>query len=439
MEQLSLNPTENGLFEKITSVEQLEQAYKQVRANGGNPGVDGQTIKDFGENLLEEITTLSQEVREWRYKPEPVRRVEIPKPGKNTEKRKLGVPTVRDRVLYTSIKISLEPLFDRDFSENSYGFRPGRDQKQAIKKAKEYVAGGKGWVVDIDLERFFDTINQDKLMYLLKKKVDDKRVLRIIGMGLRSGVLTGEGWHPTPEGSTQGSPLSPLLSNIVLDELDKELERRGLAFCRFADDSNIFVRSKKAAERVLESITSFIEKRLKLRVNRMKSKAAPASSVKFLGTTIIAGMVLISAVSMKRAHATVRELIPRRTHIPLEEQIGRVNRWYRGWSNYYNVTETPSQLQVIEARIRRRFRAQLVRNSTKRAKRFLVRKLCKMGVPKKHASNCVYKNRNTWALSTCYAVNKAWGNDWFGNRGMYSALTKVMPWWQPLSVWKKLT
>jgi len=437
MDQLSLTYTQSRLFEEITSPVQLKQAFKLVRANKGKPGVDGVTIKEFGDELDEEISRLSHEVRNWEYRPEPVRRVEIPKPG-SKEKRKLGVPCVRDRVLQTSIKLSLEPMFDGDFSESSYGFRPGRNQKQAIAQAKHYVVDeGKEWIVDIDLEKFFDKINQDKLLHLVSNKVQDKRVTRLIAMTLRSGVLHNDEFSPTPEGSTQGSPLSPLLSNIMLDELDKELERRGLSFCRFADDVNVFVGSRKSAERVLESITRFIEGKLKLPVNKTKSKAAPGSAVKFLGITIISGMVLISAASMKRARAKVRDLIPRRTHIPIEKQVEKVNRWYRGWSNYYNATETPSQLRVIEARIRRRFRAQFVRNQKR--KRFLVKKLRKMGVNSRLAFGSVYKNRKTWALSHTRAIELAWSNNWFQQHGLYTASTQQLPHWQPQNVWIKLT
>lgn len=256
-------------------------------------------------------------------------------------------------------------------------------------------------------------------------------------MTLRSGVCQNDEFYPTPEGSTQGSPLSPLLSNIMLDELDKELEKRGIAFCRFADDVNAFVGSKKAAERVLASITRFIEGKLKLPVNKTKSKAAPCSAVKFLGTTIINGMVLISAISMERAYDKVRELTPRRTHIPIEEQIKKVNQWYRGWSNYYNVTETPSQLQGIESRIRRRFRAQLVRNQ--KSKQHLSKKLRKMGVSARHAYGSVYKNRKTWALSHTIGVERAWSNAWFQQQGLYNASTQRLPHWQSMNVWIRLT
>jgi group II intron reverse transcriptase/maturase len=423
------------LFEEITSPIQLKRAYRLVKSNRGAAGVDGVTIDAYGINLEEEIKDLSHSVISWQYKPHPVKRVEIPKAGSD-KKRKLGIPCVRDRVLQTSIKMSLEPLFDRDFSENSYGFRPNRNQKQAIAQAKELVQNGKEWVVDIDLENFFDGMNQDKIIHLLSKKVDDKRVLRLIGLTLRSGVMNLQGFSPTLKGSTQGSPLSPLLSNIVLDELDKELEKRGLEFCRFADDANIYVGSQKAASRILASITNFIEGKLKLKVNKDKSQAAPTSAVKFLGITIVTGMVLISAISMKRATAKVAELVPRRTHMPFEMQIERVNRWYRGWSNYYNVTETPSQLRTIESRIRRRFRAQIVSNQKR--KRHLLNKLIKQGVSKSVAYGSIYKNRKTWELSHCAAVDKAWNNRWFREQGLYSALRTRLPHWQPLKVWIKL-
>jgi group II intron reverse transcriptase/maturase len=431
---LNLNYDRNELFEAITSERQLEQAFKLVSSNRGAPGVDGVTIDQFEANLKEEIHALSQEVKEWKYKPKPVKRVEIPKPGKQ-EKRKLGIPCVKDRVVQASIKLSLEPIFEKGFSESSYGFRPERNQKQAIEQAKKHVESGKGWVVDLDLEKFFDRINQDRLMYLLAKEIPDKRVLKLIGMTLHSGVLHHGEFEPSLEGSVQGSPLSPLLSNIVLDELDKELERRGLAFCRYADDANIFVGSQKAAQRILETITNFIEKRLKLKVNQTKSKAALASAVKFLGTTIACGMIIISTASMKHAYAKVRELIPRRTHIPLEKQVEQVNRWYQGWSSYYQITEMPSQLKAVEARIRRRFRAQLIRHHKNR--RSLIKKLRQMGVPPRMAQGSVSTNRKTQAQSHTLATSRAWSNKWFEKLGLISVLKRSLPHWKPIDVWIK--
>jgi group II intron reverse transcriptase/maturase len=252
-------------------------------------------------------------VTNWNYRPLPVKRVRIPKPGSDKESL-LGIASVKDRVLQYSLKMSLEKIFEKKFSDNSYGFRPARNQKQADSKAKELVNSGKDWIVDIDLERFFDTISHDRLIHLLVLEIKDKRILRLIGITLRSGILDQGELIESEEGAVQGSPLSPLLSNVVLHELDVELERRELSFCRFADDCNIIVSSRKAAERVLASISKHIEKKLKLKVNLQKSKAAPSAKVKFLGMTIACAMMLISKVSMNRAMEKVKELTPRRNH-----------------------------------------------------------------------------------------------------------------------------
>ena len=424
------------LFEKVISYEQLYQAYRLVRSNRGAPGVDGITVEKFGENFEEELSLLSKELGEWKYRPLPVKRVEIPKPD-STEKRLLGIPSVRDRVLAQSLKLSLEKLFEPEFSPNSFGFRPERGQQQAISQARDIVNRGKNWVVDIDLEKFFDRINHDKVIYLLKRKVNDKRVLRLVGLCLRSGVLTADGQYlPSREGSVQGSPLSPLLSNIVLDELDKELERRGLEFCRYADDCNIFVGSEKAGIRVMASIGKFIEHRLKLKINRNKSKVALARAVKFLGFTIVAGMILISPASMKRAMSKVRELIPRGDHLPLEIRFKKVNQWYVGWSAYYRLTETPSQLKAVEAHIRRRFRSQFI--GQQKRKRHLYRKLLKLGVKSKAAAN-IFKPFGRWRLSHTFAVEKGWDLTWFSRFGLKIISNKQLSHWKPLNVWIKLT
>jgi len=242
-DQLTFN-LYDGIFEQICSLDSLWKSYKDVKKNRGARGIDGISIENYGHNLLENLKVLQQEVETWEYIPSPVKRVEIPKP--NGGIRKLGIPTVKDRVLHASIKNALEPIFEPLFSDNSYGFRPGRNQEMAVKAARNIVNKGKEYVLDMDLSKFFDRINHDRLIYRLGLIVDDKRVLRLIGNILRSGILH-EGVLETQEvGSVQGSPLSPLLSNIVLDELDKELERRGLEFCRFADDANIFFGSQKA-------------------------------------------------------------------------------------------------------------------------------------------------------------------------------------------------
>lgn len=411
MKQYELFTEQPRLFESLCTDHVLERGFKAVKRNGGSPGIDGVTIKEFEVNLEEELRHLKKELQEWTYEPKPVRRVEIPKPGKNAGVRLLGVPCIRDRVVQASIKLLLEPLFELQFSDSSYGFRPGRDQKQAVKRAQEIVQSGKEYVVDIDLSKFFDRVNHDRLISRLSHTVVDKRILRLIGMTLRSGVMNNGVVSPTEEGTTQGSPLSPLLSNVVLDELDKELERRGLDFCRFADDCNIFVRSNKAAERVMESITRFIEKRLKLKINVEKSKVALSKHVKFLGMTIIAGTIAISFVSLNRAMEKVKELTPRGTNHKIEATMEEINKWYDGWTNYYSMTQYPAQLAKIEAHVRRRLRSRII--DQQKNKRNLVKKLVKRGVPRRQAVMTVYTNRKRWALSHTRAVEMAYPNRWF--------------------------
>ncbi len=303
-----------------------------MKKNGGAPGIDGVTIEGFKDRVEEELAQLKKDLESWSYKSNPVRRVEIPKPG-NAGVRLLGVPCVRDRVVHATLKLLLEPIIDPTFSDHSYGFRPGYSPQKAVAAAKQIVDRGKEYVVDLDLSKFFDRVNHDRLIYLLSGHVTDKRILRLIGMILRSGVMANGTVLLTKEGTVQGSPLSPLLSNVVLDELDKELERRGLEFRRYADDCNIFVRSPKAANRVMESISEFIEGKLKLKINREKSRVGRSKDVKFLGMTVINGAIAISAQSMKRALEKVKELTPRGTHMPLELTIQRINNWYKGWAD----------------------------------------------------------------------------------------------------------
>lgn len=400
------------LLEEIMNIDNLRNAFIQVKKNKGAPGVDGITIEEYEQNLEEKLNQLKTEVQSWTYKPTPVKRVEIPKPnGKGT--RNLGIPIVKDRVLHTAIKLTVEPMIDPTFSKNSYGFRPGRNQQQAVQAAQRITETGKEYVVDIDLSKFFDRINHDRLIQRLKNHIADTRVLRLIGMILRSGVMIEGIKTPTEEGSVQGSPLSPLLSNVVLDELDKELEQRGLEFCRFADDCNIFAKTERAAERIMASIKEFIEKRLKLKVNEEKSKTAKTDQVKFLGMTIVKRTIAISRAALNKAMEKVKELIPRGTNLPIEQAIEKINSWYRGWASYFKMTQYPSQLRQIEAHIRRRLRARIV--SQQKKKRHLVAKLIKRGVAKKQAGNTVYTHRKTWALSHARAVEKAFSNSWFAD------------------------
>lgn len=414
----------------------LKVAFKRVKANKGAPGIDGVTIEEYEQNLEEELNQLRQEAQSWSYKPTPVRRVEIPKPnGKGT--RNLGIPIVKDRVLHMAIKQVLEPILDPTFSKNSYGFRPGRNQQQAVQAAKHIVESGKEFVVDIDLSKFFDRINHDRLIHRLKTHIDDTRVLRLIGMILRSGVMIDGIKTPTEEGSVQGSPLSPLLSNVVLDELDKELEQRGLEFCRFADDCNIFTKTERAAGRIMTSIKKFIEKKLKLKVNEDKSKTAKSDQVKFLGMTIVKGTIAISKIAINKAMEKVKELIPRGTNLAIEQAIEKINSWYRGWAVYFSMTQYPAQLKAIEAHIRRRLRARIV--SQQKKKRNLVAKLVKRGVAKKQAESTVYTNRKTWAISHTKAVEKAFPNRRFsGTLNQIIVSDKKLDHWFDENTWVKL-
>ncbi len=434
MRQRELFVDERSLFEKLCDVRYLRAGFKAVKKNGGSPGVDGVTVDEFGSCLKEEMERLAEELAGWRYKPNPVRRVEIAKPGKGAGVRLLGVPCVKDRVVHATIKQLLEPILDPGFSDQSFGFRPGRNQRQAVETGQRIVKSGKEYVVDIDLSKFFDRVNHDRLIYLLSGHVDDKRILRLIGMILRSGIMKDGEVMLSEEGTPQGSPLSPLLSNVVLDELDKELERRGLEFCRFADDCNIYVRSPKAAERVMSSISKFIEKKLKLKINRDKSKVAHSGEVKFLGMTIIEGTLAISAKSMKTAMQKVRELTPRGTYLPLEKTMERINRWYIGWSGYYRMTEYPAQLRKIEAHIRRRLRARLVDQQKRR--RHLFKKLKKRGVSRKSAANTAFSNKGRWALSHTFALERAYSVAWFiEEKGQEIRSNQKHPHWLPLRRW----
>ena len=435
MEQRNLEYKNEKLFEQITSVGQLKIAYKAVKANGGAPGIDGISVEDYGEELEEELSKLSVEVRAWTYRPQAVRRVRIPKPGKKNEERLLGIPCVRDRVLQYSLKMTLEGIFNGGFSKHSYGFMPGRSQRDAVQAAKELVKSGKGWVVDIDSEKFFDRINHDRLIHLLRRKVEDKRVLRLIGEILRCGIMDNGKRLPSREGAVQGSPLSPLLSNIVLDEFDKELEKRDLAFCRYADDCNIFVRSERAGHRVKESITRYVEGKLKLKINKSKSQVALSKAVTFLGMTILGGMMVIASKSKDRAMETVRSLTPRGTNRPIERQIEQINLWYVGWSGYFGMTETPSQLKAIEAHIRRRLRSQLI--GAQKRKRYLLRKLIKMGSNKAQTVRTIYSNQGRWRLSHTAVIEKAWSRHWFEGRGLKIVSDEQRPHWQGLGVWFK--
>ena len=426
---------EDSLFEKLCNPFYLGLGFADVKRNRGAPGIDGITITMFEDNYDKELSQLSEELKSWSYQPQPVRRVELDKPDGGV--RLLGIPCIRDRVVYTTLKRLLEPILTPHFSDHSFGFIPGRNQEQAVKEAQRIVTSGKEWVVDIDLSKFFDRIHHDRLINRLGRFIEDKRILRLIGMILRSGIMKDGLVTPSREGSVQGSPLSPLLSNVVLDELDKELESRGLEFCRFADDCNIFVKTPKAAERVMSNISKLIEKKLKLKVNQDKSQVARSENVKFLGMTVVKGHIAISTKSLKRAMTTVKTLTPRGTHLTLEKTIDKLNRWYRGWSSYYSMTQYPAQLAKIEAHVRRRLRSRLI--DQQKSRRNLFTKLVKRKVPRPLAAKHVFSNHKRWALSHTRAVEKAYPNRWFiKDMGLFIRSNAKLDHWLDLKSWIRL-
>ena len=317
------------LMERICERENLNRAYKRVKQNRGSAGVDGLSVHDLGPWLAAHREELVRSLLEGSYQPQAVRGVEIPKPGGGV--RQLGIPTVVDRLVQQAILQVLDPLIEPTFSESSYGFRPGRSAHQALRKAQEYVAEGRAVVVDVDLEKFFDRVNHDVLMSRLARRVSDKRLLRIVRRFLEAGMLKQGVCVERHEGTPQGGPLSPLLANLLLDELDQELERRGHRFCRYADDCNIYVQSHASGERVLASVTRFLEERLRLRVNRTKSAVAHVSERKFLGHRLLAGGRLsIAPQSRERAKDRIREITRRNRGVSIQRMVSELNRFCRG-------------------------------------------------------------------------------------------------------------
>ena len=338
--------------------ENMVAALKRVQANRGGPGADGMTVRQLPGYLKEHWRELRAALLAGHYRPAPVRRVELPKPGGGV--RLLGIPTVLDRLLQQALLQVLEPLFDPTFSEYSYGFRAGRSAHMALAAAKQYVADGRGWVVDLDLEKFFDRVNHDQLMGKLAKRVADKRVLLLVREYLEAGVLVNGVVLERTEGTPQGGPLSPLLSNIVLDELDRELERRGHRFCRYADDCNIYVRSERAGQRVMASVSRFVERKLKLVVNRAKSAVARPAERKFLGYRLTAdergSHLQVAPTSVARFREKVREVTRRRRGVSLQQVLVELRQYAYGWLNYFRYGEWNSLWRELDGWVRRRVR-----------------------------------------------------------------------------------
>ncbi len=405
------------LMEEVCERENCKQALARVKANKGTAGVDGMSVHELADFLKQHWPAIREQLLSGTYKPQPVKRVEIPKPDGGV--RKLGIPTVLDRFIQQAVMQVLQRRWDRTFSEHSYGFRSGRSAHQAVEAAQRYIAEGYRWCVDLDLEKFFDRVSHDKLMAKVAERVSDKRMLKLIRAFLRAGVMEGGLVSPVDEGTPQGGPLSPLLSNVVLDEFDRELERRGLRFARYADDSNIYVRSRRAGERVMASITRYITTQLKLKVNEQKSAVARPWERKFLGFSFTSAGVpkrRIAPKAVDRFKGRVRELTSRTRGVGTERMAEELARYLRGWIGYFGKCETPSVLQGLEQWFRRRLRSAIWKQWKRGSVRFA--ELRKRGVGKALAAKTAGSAHGPWRLADSPGLHIALPHAYFDSLGI---------------------
>ena len=393
------------LLEKVLNDNNLFEAYKQVYKNKGASGIDGVTVDELGKYMYLHKEEIKEQIRKRKYKPSPVRRVYIPK--ENGDKRGLGIPTVVDRLIQQAIVQVLSPIYERKFSETSYGFRPKRSCEMAIVKLLEYFNDGYTWIVDIDLQKFFDTVCHDKLIAIIMKTIHDGELVSLIRKYLVSGVMENGVVSPTKVGTPQGGNLSPLLSNIMLNELDKELEKRGLRFTRYADDCIIVVKSEKAANRVMESITKFIEKKLGLKVNVEKSKVARPNQIKYLGygfyytkTGIIKPKPHLKSV--QKFKRKLKQLTKRSWSISLEERIVKLNQVIRGWINYFRIADMKIHMRSLSEHLRRRIRCIIWKQWKCSRKR--IEALVKLGCNKEQAQAIAYSRKSYWNISMYISI-----------------------------------
>jgi RNA-directed DNA polymerase len=416
-------PETEQLLEAVVERENMWKALKQVERNRGAAGVDTINVEELRAYLREHWLRIKEELLAGDYQPKPVRKVEIPKPG-GQGMRMLGIPTVIDRLIQQALHQVLSPLFELSFSESSYGFRPQRSAQQAVLKAREYVREGRRWVVDIDLEKFFDRVNHDVLMSRLARRIKDKRILRLIRRYLQAGMMSNGLTTARREGTPQGGPLSPLLSNILLDELDKELERRGHKFCRYADDSNIYVQSRSAGERVMKSISQFLERRLRLKVNVEKSAVARPWERKFLGYSMTwhrQSRLKVAASSVQRLKEKLREIFRRgrgrRLARLIEEELTPL---LRGWMNYFRLAEVKGIFEEMDSWIRRKLRG-LIWRQWKRP-RARAKGLRQRGLQDLRAWESATNGRGPWWNAGASHMNAAFPKSYFDRCGLLSLL-----------------
>lgn len=413
-------PDDRQLIERVVERKNLVEAYSRVVGNKGSAGIDKMTVDDLKPYLQKNWPRIKEELLNGTYQPKPVRRIDIPKPGGGT--RQLGVPTVLDRLIQQALHQVLLPIFDPEFSKSCYGFRPGKSAHQAILQAKEYQFEGKTWVVDMDLEKFFDEVNHDILMSRVARKVKDKKVLLLIRRYLNSGIMFNGITSVQDKGTPQGGPLSPLLSNILLDDLDKELEKRGHSFCRYADDSNIYVRTQKAGERVLISITNFVEKKLKLKVNKAKSAVGRCSERKFLGYSFTWNKrpkIRVPKETVQKLYKKLKPIFSSGKGRNLERFIQEdLNKVLKGWINYFSLSETMKFTEDIDGWIRRRLRLILWRQWKRRWTRR--NRLIERGLSEEQAVLASFNRRGPWWNSGSSNMNQAFPKKYFDQLGLVS-------------------
>jgi len=404
------SPTEPGsVMREVLAAENLRVALRQVQSNKGSPGIDGMTVEALPAYLKAHWLWIKEQLMQGGYKPQPVKRVEIPKPDGGV--RKLGIPTVLDRFIQQAALQVLQKRWDGTFSESSFGFRPGRSAQQAVAAAQRHIAGGRAWVVDIDLEKFFDRVHHDRLMSRIMQRENDKTLLKLIRAYLNAGVMENGVVSPTEEGTPQGGPLSPLLSNLVLDELDKELEQRGHAFVRYADDCNIYVHSARAGQRVMEGVSRFITGKLKLKVNTSKSAVARPGKRKFLGFSFTGGKEpkrRIAPKALVRFKERIRELTSRTKGQSLRQMKKPLNLYLRGWRGYFGFCQTPSVLGELDGWIRRRLRSVAWKQWKRGRRRFA--ELTQRGVSKDLAAQTAGSCHGPWRISKSPALSYALPN-----------------------------
>ena len=409
----------NRLMEEVCERENLKEALRRVKANKGSAGIDGVTVGGIADYLKQHWPAIREQLLNGTYKPKPVRRVEIPKSDGGV--RKLGIPTVLDRFIQQAVMQVLQRQWDRTFSDHSYGFRPGRSAHQAVAQAQQYIAEGRSWCVDLDLEKFFDRVNHDKLMDQIAKRVGDKRLLKLIRAFLNAGVMENGLVTPSAEGTPQGGPLSPLLSNLVLDKLDRELERRGHRYVRYADDCNIYVCSERAGQRVMESVTQFITQKLKLKVNETKSAVARPQERKFLGFSFTAGPEfkrVIAPKTLDRFKQRIREITQRAKGVSMKTTIEELAPYMRGWRSYFGYCETPEVLVSLTRWVRLRLRAAMWRQwKTPRRRR---EALLELGVRLRLARNTAASGLGPWYLAKAKALSVGLSNAYFKSLGLPS-------------------